>query len=267
MLLLTPVVGFSTGSRGIFSGFPARPSGIIPISTLYHTYIIYSMLIFSFPSIFAGNFPFFRSSILAREVEMLTLARQWLAAELHDDAGQQLRVLRMQLHILAMEHPETDMQLLRDGLSRLQSCLQQLVGEEEQAVFDRRRFELQVERLLQDLRWAGLTVRQEGCWPESWEAGVEELWHLYRMMQELVQNVLAHADADLLVLAIEQDGRYLRIGVRDRGRGTGAGGGTGMGSRNLRRRAELIGAEVQRRCHHDGTEVTITISIQKTKIQ
>lgn len=203
------------------------------------------------------------------ELALLALARQWLAAELHDDAGQQLRVLRMQLHILALEHPAVDLQPLREGLHRLQSSLQQLAGEEEQAVFDRRRFEQQVQRLLQDLRLAGLTVRQEGGWPESWQAGVEELWQVYRILQELVQNVMAHAGADLLELTIVQEDRYLRIGVRDRGRGTPAvdteaGVGTGMGSRNLLRRAEVIGAEIQRRRHRDGTEVTILISINPT---
>ena len=203
------------------------------------------------------------------ELALLALARQWLAAELHDDAGQQLRVLRMQLHILALEHPAMDLQPLREGLHRLQASLQQLAGEEEQAVFDRQRFEQQVQRLLQELQLAGLTVRQEGSWPMNWQPGVEELWQVYRMLQELVQNVLAHAEADLLELMIAQDERFLRIGVRDRGRGTPAadeeaGARTGMGSRNLLRRAEVIGAEIQRRRHRDGTEVTILITINPT---
>lgn len=231
------------------------------------------MLIFSSLSLLGGIFPFLRAFLPypdlhkhrgQEELALLALARQWLAAELHDDAGQQLRVLRMQLHILALEHPTVELQPLREGLHRLQSSLQQLAGEEEQAVFDRRRFEQQVQRLLQDLRLAGLTVRQEGGWPESWQAGVEELWQVYRILQELVQNVMAHAGADLLELTIVQEDRYLRIGVRDRGRGTEAGVGTGMGSRNLLRRAEVIGAEIQRRRHRDGTEVTILISINPT---
>ena len=237
------------------------------------------MLIFSSLSLLGGIFPYLRAFLPhpdlhnhrgQEELTLLALARQWLAAELHDDAGQQLRVLRMQLHILALEHPAVDLQPLREGLHRLQSSLQQLAGEEEQAVFDRERFEQQVQRLLQDLRLAGLTVRQEGSWPVEWQAGVEELWQVYRILQELVQNVLAHAGADLLELTIAQEDRYLRVGVRDRCRGTpaaaagGVGSGRGMGSRNLRRRAKLIGAEIQRRRHRDGTEVTILISINPT---
>jgi signal transduction histidine kinase len=237
------------------------------------------MLIFSSLSLLGGIFPYLRAFLPhpdlhnhrgKEELTLLALARQWLAAELHDDAGQQLRVLRMQLHILALEHPAVDLQPLREGLHRLQSSLQQLAGEEEQAVFDRERFEQQVQRLLQDLRLAGLTVRQEGSWPVEWQAGVEELWQVYRILQELVQNVLAHAGADLLELTIAQEDRYLRVGVRDRCRGTpaaaagGVGSGRGMGSRNLRRRAKLIGAEIQRRRHRDGTEVTILISINPT---
>ena len=237
------------------------------------------MLIFSSLSLLGGIFPYLRAFLPhpdlhnhrgQEELTLLALARQWLAAELHDDAGQQLRVLRMQLHILALEHPAVDLQPLREGLHRLQSSLQQLAGEEEQAVFDRERFEQQVQRLLQDLRLAGLTVRQEGSWPVEWQAGVEELWQVYRILQELVQNVLAHAGVDLLELTIAQEDRYLRVGVRDRCRGTpaaaagGVGSGRGMGSRNLRRRAKLIGAEIQRRRHRDGTEVTILISINPT---
>jgi signal transduction histidine kinase len=237
------------------------------------------MLIFSSLSLLGGIFPYLRAFLPhpdlhnhrgKEELTLLALARQWLAAELHDDAGQQLRVLRMQLHILALEHPAVDLQPLREGLHRLQSSLQQLAGEEEQAVFDRERFEQQVQRLLQDLRLAGLTVRQEGSWPVEWQAGVEELWQVYRILQELVQNVLAHAGADLLELTIAQEDRYLRVEVRDRCRGTaaaaagGVGSGRGMGSRNLRRRAKLIGAEIQRRRHRDGTEVTILISINPT---
>lgn len=200
----------------------------------------------------------------AHEQEMLSLARQWLASELHDDAAQQLRVLQQQVHLLAYETGPVDLAPLQTGLRRLQQSLLDLTAGQEQHVFEGGGLVRQLDRLVQDLKLAGLMVRYSG-WPVAAPLpGREVSWQLYRMVQELTQNVLTHAIGDEIALDMRYDGNCLWVRVRDHGRGSKRGGlmpGLGMGSRNLERRARVVGARIERRWYGESLEVSIFLPI------
>jgi signal transduction histidine kinase len=205
-----------------------------------------------------------RLQAFTTEREMLSLARQWLASELHDDAGQQLRVLQQQVHLMATESGPVELAPLQDGLRRLQQSLLDLAAGQEQAAFEGGGLPLQFTRLVQDLKLAGLNVRYSG-WPAAAPLpGREVSWQLYRMVQELTQNVLSHAVGDEIALDMCYDGTCLLVRIRDYGRGRKRMvllPGRGMGNRNLQRRAAEVGARIEKRKDGQGMEVSIFLPI------
>lgn len=98
-----------------------------------------------------------------------------------------------------------------------------------------------------------------------WELQVDDelhlppssLLHLLRIIQEAVNNALKHAQSrNIHVSAVQSDGT-LTVAVRDDGRGLPAQLAEGSGMRNMRNRAQRLGAELAIRDLHPGTEVVV----------
>ena len=95
---------------------------------------------------------------------------------------------------------------------------------------------------------------------------------LYRMMQEGLGNILAHASATSVEVLITQEDSAIRVTLRDNGRGFDTNGAAssdkrvGMGLGGLRERARLLGGEARiRSAPGQGTEIDITIPRLKAK--
>lgn len=107
----------------------------------------------------------------------------------------------------------------------------------------------------QTTRFDFMTVGMEGRLPEPIETG------LFRVTQELVANVLRHADAHETTVQIAHEGRETRLTVEDDGMGFDPGNvRTGMGCRNIAARVAAMGG----RLHYDsmpghGTTVTVVV--------
>ena len=89
--------------------------------------------------------------------------------------------------------------------------------------------------------------------------------HLYRMLQEMLQNALKHSKADQFVVQADRDGDKLVIQVWDNGIGfepESRKNGTGVGLYNLATRAEMIGATlITRSAQGKGTRYEIRLDI------
>lgn len=78
------------------------------------------------------------------------------------------------------------------------------------------------------------------------QLGQARMLSLYRVIQELLANVVRHSGASQAILQLIQDGGKLTITVEDNGHGFDAGqieAGNGMGWENIRNRVRLLGAE------------------------
>lgn len=202
-------------------------------------------------------------SLRAAEAE-----RRRIARELHDDAAQRLSSLLIRLRLARMEDdPER-----RDAL--LEEVREELVDSAEL-----------VRRIARGLRPPALEdvglatairshVRSHvhhaefevelDVRPVGESLGEEERLVIYRIVQEALSNVIRHADADLVQVALaRRDGRIVAE-VRDDGRGfdperAGDAGG-GLGLVGMRERASLIGAEFEiHSVPERGTHVRIAI--------
>lgn len=92
--------------------------------------------------------------------------------------------------------------------------------------------------------------------------------HLYRIIQEALNNVYKHSDASEVEILIEKQPGQILILVSDNGRGFGKNSsGQGFGLIDMKERAELIGANVQYLNKPEGTGVTLEITIPDEKIE
>jgi signal transduction histidine kinase len=91
------------------------------------------------------------------------------------------------------------------------------------------------------------------------QLGSEPTLDLVRIVQEALTNVLKHAGASRVEVAIGGTGSGLTVTVRDDGHGIRGGATAGEGLANMRRRAERLGASLDVASSSAGTTVTIAL--------
>jgi two-component system NarL family sensor kinase len=78
----------------------------------------------------------------------------------------------------------------------------------------------------------------------------DEATHLYRVVQECINNILKHAAARRVEVELERDVRHVRLRIKDDGQGfasasSGVTGGSGMGLRNVAERVRILGGTLR----------------------
>lgn len=119
------------------------------------------------------------------------------------------------------------------------------------------------ERLDPQVRSAGLVLdwRVEDL-PPMPGLGPAQILDVLRILQEAVTNVIKHARASRIVLAAFQAGPDVAIAIRDDGAGPGEQSG-GNGLRNMARRAERLGGQVEIRRAEGVTSVVLTLPLSQ----
>jgi two-component system sensor histidine kinase UhpB len=183
-----------------------------------------------------------RSALRVQESE-----RRRIARELHDEVGQTLTGVMLQVEGLAGTIPED----LRDQLDELRETARQ--GTEEVRRIARRLRPEALEDLGLQSALAALAtatgeqarvVIRRNLLPASALTAEQELV-VYRVAQEALTNVARHAGATTVDLRLEPDPSRTVLTVSDDGRGLGPGSlASANGIRGMRERAMLIGAEI-----------------------
>jgi signal transduction histidine kinase len=178
----------------------------------------------------------------AREQERIRLAR-----ELHDELGQRLALLKIDLHHLrsflgpgAIEA----WQAVDDGVSALTAQVRTIAGALRPVALDQNGLEAALEKLLQRQFGHGATqyVFEYAGLPLALAPAIDSA--LYRMVQECVTNIVRHAGATRVVVELNggASGCELELIVRDNGCGFDAGIiHASNGLRGIRERVQLLG--------------------------
>lgn len=177
----------------------------------------------------------------ARAQERIRLAR-----ELHDELGQQLALLKIDLHHLHsfLQGPGAteQWQCVDDGVSALTAQIRTIATSLRPAALDQNGLEAALEKLLQRQFANGVTqcVFEYAGLPPMLAPAIDSA--LYRMVQECVTNIVRHAGATRVVVEINGGGCELELIVRDNGCGFDAGAiYSGNGLRGIRERVQLLG--------------------------
>lgn len=198
---------------------------------------------------------------IARSFEERRLLERQQAAEherlkiyrdLHDDVGSRL---------LSIIHAGSDRKMEDMARSALDSL--------RQAVSKANTPDQTLTNLLNDIReetelrllGSGHTVdwRQDSQLPDPLIASATA-FNVNRIMKELVSNIIRHANASHVDVAVNQHNNALTIRVTDNGVGFGTANTGGSGLNNIRSRAAEIFAEVSWASDPQGTETRLTLS-------
>jgi signal transduction histidine kinase len=196
--------------------------------------------------------------------------RQHLADELHDGLCQSLAALKMQVFRvekgIADEENREDCRKARQFIAQIIEDVRRLSHDLSPVILDDLGLGGALAHLvnnfaaLNDLKVSISVPDLEGCFAS------DAARHVYRIVQEAVNNVAKHAQASLLVLEAEVTDETVRFRVRDDGVGFGddhnndARSGAGLGLTSMAQRVQLLGGEFSVSSKPgDGCLVTFTL--------
>jgi signal transduction histidine kinase len=204
----------------------------------------------------------------AREEERAALAR-----ELHDELGQTLTAIKLDLGraIVAVNTPQSPIA----AVDRLQS----LVGLVEIALQTVKRLTMHLRPpaldhlgLAEAMRWESMTFRARTglrCTVradrESTALNAEQQTVLFRIFQEALTNVVRHARASAVRVTLAERKRQFELRIRDNGRGVTeaeVADPRAIGLLGMRERAALVGASFHIEGRRGkGTSVTVRVPL------
>lgn len=184
------------------------------------------------------------SYLKLREQERLNTIqgeRQRLIADMHDGVGGQLLGLLMLVRgrdyqperlPQAVQAIIDDLRLIIDSMDSAGDTL----GEALEAFRH---------RVLPRMRIRGLDIDWDDCLPDGLDGlRPQEILQVYRFLQEAIANVVRHAGAGRVRIALWCEDDALCLRVEDDGKGLGEGGGEGHGMASMRRRIGQLGGEL-----------------------
>jgi two-component system, NarL family, sensor histidine kinase UhpB len=199
-----------------------------------------------------------------RALEAQEQERQRVARELHDEVGQVLTGVMLELEQAAKGGGEAPLVTARESVRHALEEVRRIARELRPEVLD----DLGLQSALRSLCTAaaahdGLRVeRRLELGDEALSPEVELV--VYRIAQESLTNVMRHAAASHVMVALSGVDGGLRLVVRDDGRGLPADAAAGAGITGMRERALHIGGQLSvSAVRGGGTEVRLDVPVPK----
>ncbi|MBU5613143.1 PAS domain-containing sensor histidine kinase [Geomonas azotofigens] len=196
--------------------------------------------------------------------------RRRIAAELHDEIGQNLALAKLKLSDCRQDFK------LSAGVTRtvreLELLLERTIQEVRSLTFQISPPLLYEVGLEAALDWLAEQFEAKHKLQVSFRSDLhgqlnEELGAtLYHVVRELLVNVVKHAQAHKVAIAIRDDGNRLELKVADDGKGfpeqiEGDRPMSGFGLFNIRQRVQHLGGQLELRSGPGGTEVTVGVPL------
>jgi signal transduction histidine kinase len=171
--------------------------------------------------------------------------RKRISAELHDNIGLKLSVAKLQFELLNNDHPEikdtTVSEIIDDAIvdirqiSRTQSSAYVLEN-----------------GLINELELIRQYINRPGKFEVSYQIEVDIrnfqddfIIHLYRILQELINNTIKHSKATKLALILKENNEKLFVNYSDNGIGFKPEAGKGSGIKNIATRVNLFNGKIE----------------------
>lgn len=212
---------------------------------------------------------------LSRQIlESQESERHRIAANLHDSLGQNLLVIKNQARLAMQPTEET---VLRNRLDEISECASEAIAEVREITYALRPYQLDRLGLTQTIRatvnratensnilFASHTDDVDGVFDKESEI------HVYRIVQEAVNNILKHSAATEATVVVKKLAGTVSVSIRDNGRGFDAVAvqnseslDVGHGLSGIRERTRIIaGAFAIDSRPGQGTTLSIEIPIQ-----
>ncbi len=196
-----------------------------------------------------------------------------IALEIHDELGQELTGLKMQIHYLKNRRSEPGSALSSDEIRSSLSDLSKMVDE---IIVSVRRIAAEIRPSILDdfglvaaIDWQVQEFERKTKIASYFQSNTNEVdWggevntSIFRILQEALTNVARHANATKVRVDLNVAAEKLVLTIRDNGKGFGSNIKTGgLGLLGMRERARLIGAGLKiENALRGGTVVQLTVS-------
>lgn len=211
----------------------------------------------------------FEQTIIKSQLEIQTQTLNYIGSELHDDTAQIVYLSMLRIASLKDEIKESEKEEIYTLLKKVWNDLRDISHSMINHNFNQIGFLESLENLLYNIQKTGkyttvLNIDEEVNL-DSLDKSVDVI--LYRMIQEVINNILKHASSNSIEINIGKQNQYLKIDVKDNGVGFDITKvkegkvGVGVGLANITSRAKLIDASININSVI-GTGTTITILIK-----
>lgn len=213
----------------------------------------------------------YKSNLLRTRIEMQEQALNYVSQEIHDNMGQVLSFSCLQLANLKWAIPnETARNSLTDNLEVIRNAvkeLRMLSHSLNTNRIEKRQLEEVIETELNRIR-AFSPIK---CYLEVnghvTNLSAETRLLIFRILQEALQNVIKHAEAQTVTITINYDDSLFNMKIKDDGRGIdkdSLNSSDSLGMANMHERARLMGGILSVLSDgQSGTEVSLDIPIIK----
>jgi PAS domain S-box-containing protein len=199
--------------------------------------------------------------------------RRRIAQDIHDHLGQQLTALRLKLEIIKQNGGELDEKLLAQ-IDETQTIAQKIDADIDFLAWEMR------PSALDDLGLSAALERYVREWSRQFSVPVdfradkfgayriapEAETNLYRIAQEILNNIIKHARANQIDVSLEHRDRFAVLIIEDNGIGFDAKekNRQGMGLSGMQERAELIGGTLKiETAPGEGTTIFVRVPLEK----
>ncbi len=189
----------------------------------------------------------FEQTLLNTQLEIQEQTLMHISREIHDNIGQVLSLARLQLHVLSEGPSEEVIDYTDNLLEKAITDLRSLSHSLNTNSIKENGFAASVEKILEQFEKTGkfkTTFYNEMGFTISDDHGII----LYRIIQEVLNNIVKHAQATEINIRIEKPDEQTIISIADNGKGFNPAKrqstNDGIGIRNIKDRALIIGAKL-----------------------
>jgi PAS domain S-box-containing protein len=195
--------------------------------------------------------------------------RKRISRELHDDIGQRVALLAIELDIVRQQLPGQGQDEIRERIEQLLVSTSELGSDLHllsHALQSSKLKHLGLEAALRELcnrmnNKQGLLV-ELNCGDRTNRITEDEALVLYRVAQEALNNVIQHSMATKATIAFEHSETQATLLISDNGRGFDlAAASDGIGLVGMRERLRAVGGELRISSAPDGTEISATVPL------
>ena len=204
----------------------------------------------------------FEQTLLNTQLEIQEQTLTHISREIHDNIGQVLSLARLQLHSLSSIGQEVEIEYTDNLLEKAITDLRGLSHSLNTNSIKDNGFSASVKKVLEQFEKTGkfkTTFKDETNFSISDDHGII----LFRIIQEVLNNIVKHANATEITIRIEKMQKHTTINIIDNGKGFDIknlkSAESGIGIRNITERAIIIGAKLSVLSQlNNGTTVRIT---------
>jgi signal transduction histidine kinase len=213
----------------------------------------------------------FSQELLQAQLEIQEQTLRTISQEIHDNIGQVLSLAKLNLNTMEIDKKEELKEKIVDSKKLVSKAIQDLRDLSKSMNTDN----IEAIGLVKAIEYEMDMIRKTGFKTELNVEGTvirvepQKELILFRIIQEVLNNIIKHAEAGSIQSTIQYVSHQIRISIKDNGKGfdltplnENAQSSFGLGIRNMNNRARLINADfAMSSSAGEGTEVVITVPL------